>query len=80
MKERRSRVVDRKKFFTVSVVGHWNRLHSEVVDVPSLEVYKARLDGAASSLVLRVVSLPIAGSWNYVILTFPSKPNHSMIL
>ena len=60
----RLRLDIRKKFFTVRVVGHWNRLHSEVVDVPSLEVYKARLDGAASSLVLRVVSLPIAGSWN----------------
>ena len=33
----------RKKFFTVR---HWNRLPSEVVDAPSLETFKARLDGA----------------------------------
>jgi len=32
-------------------VRHWNRLHSEVMDAPSLEAFKARLDGALSSLV-----------------------------
>ena len=35
----------RKKFFTVRVVRHWNRLPKEVVDVPSQETFKARLDG-----------------------------------
>jgi len=30
---------------------HWNRLPSEVADAPSLETYKARLDGAVSNLV-----------------------------
>jgi len=39
------------KFFTVRMVRHWNRLPSEVVDVPSLEAFKARLDGAVSNLV-----------------------------
>ncbi len=34
----------------VKVVRHWNRLPSEVVDAPSLEAFKARLDGAVSSL------------------------------
>ena len=33
------------------VVRHWNRLLREVVDAPSLEVFKARLDGALSKLV-----------------------------
>jgi len=28
------------------VVRFWNRLSREAVDVPSLEVFKARLDGA----------------------------------
>ena len=40
-----------KKFFTVRVVRHWNRLPSEAVDAPSLEAFKARLDGALSNLV-----------------------------
>jgi len=41
----------RKKFFTVRVVRHWNRLPREVMDAPSLEVFKARLDGALSNLL-----------------------------
>ena len=41
----------RKKFFTVRVVRCWNRLPREAVDAPSLEVFKARLDGALSNLV-----------------------------
>ena len=30
---------------------HWNRLPKEVVDTPSLEAFKARLDVALGSLV-----------------------------
>ncbi|KFQ82305.1 hypothetical protein N337_02191, partial [Phoenicopterus ruber ruber] len=33
------------------VVRHWNRFPREAVDAPSLEVFKARLDGAFSNLV-----------------------------
>ena len=33
------------------VVKHWNRLPREAVAVPCLEVFKARLDGALSTLV-----------------------------
>ena len=50
-KTSRFRLDIRKKFFTVRVVGHWNRLPREVVDAPSLEAFKARLDGALSNLV-----------------------------
>ncbi|KFO57479.1 hypothetical protein N302_03523, partial [Corvus brachyrhynchos] len=41
----------RKKFFTVRVVRPWHRLSREAVAAPSLEVFKARLDGALSNLV-----------------------------
>ncbi|KFW66456.1 hypothetical protein AS28_03946, partial [Pygoscelis adeliae] len=51
MKEDRFRLDIRKKFFTMRVVRHWNRLPREVVDAPSLEVFKARLDGSLSNLV-----------------------------
>jgi len=51
----------RKKFFTVMLLRHWNGLYSEVVDAPSLEALKARLDEALSSLVQIEASMPIAG-------------------
>ena len=41
----------RGKFFTERVVRCWNRLPREAVDAPSLEVFKARLDGALGRLV-----------------------------
>ncbi|KFZ57796.1 hypothetical protein N338_04432, partial [Podiceps cristatus] len=47
----RFRLAVRKKLFTMRVVRHWNRLPREAVDVPSLEVFQARLDGALSSRV-----------------------------
>ncbi|KAK4829565.1 hypothetical protein QYF61_005234, partial [Mycteria americana] len=49
--EGRFRLDIRKKFFTMRMVRHWNKLPREVVDAPSLEVFKARLDGALSNLV-----------------------------
>ncbi|KFR03377.1 hypothetical protein Y956_15443, partial [Nipponia nippon] len=51
LREGRFRLDIRKKFFAMRVVRPWNRLPREVVDAPSLEVFKIRLDGALSNLV-----------------------------
>jgi len=51
LKEGRFRLDIIKKFFTVRVVRQRNRLPREVVAAPSLEGFKARLDGALSNLV-----------------------------
>ena len=51
LKEGRFRLDIRKKVCTMRVVKHWHRLPREVVDAPSLETFKVRLDGALSNLI-----------------------------
>jgi len=51
LKEGSFRLDIRKKLFTMRVVRHWHRLPREAVAALSLEVFKARLDGALSNLV-----------------------------
>ena len=51
LEECRFRLDIRKKFFTVKVVRHWNRLPSEAVDAPSPEAFKARLNGTLRNLI-----------------------------
>ena len=51
LKEGRFRLDIRGKFFTEKVGRCWHRLPRDVVDAPSLEVFKARLDGGLGSLV-----------------------------
>ena len=41
----------RRKIFTVRAVRHWNGLPKEVVNAPSLAVFKARLDRALGDIV-----------------------------
>jgi len=54
----------RGKFFTKRVMRCWNRLAREAVNAPSLEMFKARLDGDLGSLVWyytwRLVALHVA--------------------
>ena len=49
IKERRFRLDIRKKFFTIRVVEHWNRLPRKVADAMSLKIFKVRLDGALNT-------------------------------
>jgi len=62
LREGRFRLDIRKDFFAMRVVKHWHLLAREVVDAPSLETFKVRLDGALSNLIYLKMSLLTAGS------------------
>ena len=62
------------------MVTHWNRLPKEVVNTPSLEAFKARLDVALGSLVCYVQGCQPAGGWNWMIIVVLFNPGHSVIL
>ena len=80
LRQGRFRLDIRRKFFTQRVVMHWNRLPKEVVDAPSLEAFKARLDVALGSLVCWLATLHTAGGWNWMSIVLPSNPGHSVLL
>jgi len=62
------------KFFTMKVVKHWSRLLREVVDAPSLEVFKVRLDRALIKLIQWKMFLPMAGRLDQMNFKGPFQP------
>ena len=48
---RKFRTDMQRAFFVVRVMEHWNRLLGEVVDSPSLEIFKTNLDAYLCSLL-----------------------------
>ncbi|KFV80971.1 hypothetical protein N308_12097, partial [Struthio camelus australis] len=50
-KHRKFRLNMRKNFFTVRVTEHWNRLPREVVEYPSLELFKTHLDAILCNMI-----------------------------
>ena len=58
------------------MVKHWHRLPREAVCDPSLEVFKARLDGTLGSLIWWLAALPKVGvlERNDLCGSFQSKP------
>jgi len=51
LKQRKFQLNMRKNFFTLRVTEHWKRLPREVVESPSLEIFKTHLDKFMCSLL-----------------------------
>ena len=73
LRQGRFRLDIRKKYFTTRVMKHWHRLPREVVDAPSLEIFKVRLDGALTNLICRC-PCSLLGGVNWLTFKGPFQP------
>jgi len=78
LKQRKFQLNMRKNFFPLRVTEPWNRLPREVVESPSLELFKTRLDAVLCSLLW--VTLLQQGGWTRWLTEVPSNPYYSVIL
>jgi len=78
LKPRKFQLNMRKNFFPLRVMEPWPRLPREVVESPSLEIFKPRLDAVLCSLVW--VTLLRQEGWTRRPTAVPSNPEHSVIL
>ena len=80
---KRGEILTGYKFFTIRMMRHWHGLPRVVVNAPSLETFKVRLDGDLSTLI-QATGVPtrcsLQESWTRRPLRVPSNSNDSMIL
>jgi len=68
LKEMRLRLGTVKKFFTQRALRCLHRLHREVMDIPSLEAFRALLGGILGNLIWCLATLSMAGGLELCVL------------
>ena len=75
----RSRLDIRNHFFPKRVVKHWHRLPREVVNAPSLSVFKRHLDNALNNALKLLVSPELVRQLDWMITVGPFQLRYSVL-